>query len=230
MGLIKLNIKKIKHHILTNEDLLMACRELMKNISEEISKIDIQYEGTKEFEAMSISNIIPKKTRRFVIVNEGSPGVGISQGHHSIPDKYRLDLSDKDWFVYDDNYGTTEEKSFIKYFNNYVLDLKKYYDEVHLIRNEQSLSIYSFENGYKFQPDYILILIKNSEMKHYQVFIEPKGDHLLENDKWKEDFLLQINKEGLAVKTFADDYKYKIWGLHFIMKTHLKSLMMLLRI
>ena len=48
-----------------------------------------------------------------------------------------------------------------------------------------------------------------------QVFIEPKGTHLVENDKWKEDFLLQLKDNAIPVKTFVDDNKYHILGFHF---------------
>ena len=48
-----------------------------------------------------------------------------------------------------------------------------------------------------------------------QIFIEPKGTHLVEKDSWKEDFLLQIESKAIPVTKFADDNKYKIWGFHF---------------
>ena len=48
-----------------------------------------------------------------------------------------------------------------------------------------------------------------------QVFIEPKGTHLIAEGKWKEDFLLEIEDKAVATKIFVDDNKYKIWGFHF---------------
>lgn len=41
------------------------------------------------------------------------------------------------------------------------------------------------------------------------------GTHLVESDKWKEDFLLQLKKNAILVKTFVDDNKYHIWGFYF---------------
>ncbi len=48
-----------------------------------------------------------------------------------------------------------------------------------------------------------------------QIFIEPKGDHLLGPDRWEEDFLLRISKEGIPVKVYVDDNKYRVCGLPF---------------
>ncbi len=34
-----------------------------------------------------------------------------------------------------------------------------------------------------------------------QVFIEPKGTHLIAEGKWKEDFLLEIEDKAVATKS-----------------------------
>ena len=47
------------------------------------------------------------------------------------------------------------------------------------------------------------------------MFIEPKGSHIIEKDKWKEDFLLEIEDKAIAKKIFVDDNTYRIWGFHF---------------
>lgn len=37
---------------------------------------------------------------------------------------------------------------------------------------------------------------KNSPKSfHYQIFVEPKGDHLKERDAWKQKFLVSLKKE-----------------------------------
>ncbi len=40
----------------------------------------------------------------------------------------------------------------------------------------------------------------------YQVFIEPKGGHLIAHDKWKEDFLKEIGRERKTIKIHTDNY------------------------
>ena len=116
-----------------------------------------------------------------------------------------------------DNFGTSEEKAFVAYFKSYVPQLKAKYDKVYLLRNERQLHIYSFEGGERFEPDYLLFLHspKNEGYEQLQVFIEPKGTHLVEADKWKEDFLLEIEVTAIPRKVYVDDNDYKIWGFHF---------------
>lgn len=68
-----------------------------------------------------------------------------------------------------------------------------------------------------FEPDFVLFLQKNSGSKfeQLQIFIEPKGTHLLLKDEWKENFLLHLREHAIPIKKFVDDTKYSIWGLHF---------------
>jgi type III restriction enzyme len=40
----------------------------------------------------------------------------------------------------------------------------------------------------------------------FQVFIEPKGEHLKGNDKWKEYFLKEIRAEQKTIKIHTDTY------------------------
>ena len=141
----------------------------------------------------------------------------MSQNDISVPIDYKMDLSKEDWFAFEDNYGTSEEKAFVAYFKKYVNELKDKYDKVYLVRNERQLHIYSFDGGERFEPDYLLFLHtqKNDGYEQLQVFIEPKGTHLIEKDSWKEDFLLQLESNAIPVTKFADNNKYKIWGFHF---------------
>ena len=95
--------------------------------------------------------------------------------------------------------------------------MRRKYEKVYLIRNERQLVLYSFDAGERFEPDYLLILCKRNATGYdqYQVFVEPKGSHLLLQDQWKEDFLLQIQARGIPTKTFVDDNQYHVWGLPF---------------
>ena len=72
------------------------------------------------------------------------------------------------------------------------------------MRNERQMHIYSFEGGERFEPDYVLFLQKDKTdgFEQFQVFIEPKGAHLVENDKWKEDFLLQLKESCLLYTSY----------------------------
>ncbi len=184
-------------------------------IAAEITKIEKTYRGTNEFNSKHVNEVFRNKTVNYTDVHEG--GLGYSQNHSSVDSNYRIDLSDKEWYVYEDNYGTSEEKAFVGYFRDYVDQLKSIYDKIYLVRNEREFHLYSFDDGERFEPDYVLFLQKKNAdgYEQLQIFIEPKGSHLLETDAWKEKFLLQMKEKAVPVKVFADDNKYKIWGLHF---------------
>ena len=146
---------------------------------------------------------------------EQKEGEGISQNSPNVNEDYRYNLSNKPWFVYDDNYGTTEEKRFVRYFATQVEELKKVYETVYLIRNERKYHLYSFDDGKRFEPDYILILgNKTTVIEQQHIFIEPKGQHLRENDDWKEKFLLQLENDSRCI-AYPDYDNYSVKGLPF---------------
>lgn len=123
-------------------------------------------------------------------------GQGFSQSDPSVDANDRFDLQQADWFAFNDNFGTSEEKALVSYFRQYVTELQRKYDKVFLIRNERQLHLYSFDDGQRFEPDYIICLWKKDKVSSEQiiVFVEPKGAQLLEADSWKENFLLQLEK------------------------------------
>lgn len=59
----------------------------------------------------------------------------------------QLDLGTKDWYVYNENYGTSEEKYFVRLVNSIIERLKQSYPEIYLIRNERLFQIYRFSDG-----------------------------------------------------------------------------------
>jgi len=216
--IIRSSVAQLDIHILYD-----AVFDVLGKISNVISTIEETYIGTKEFKAKKISDIFHNK-----IVNYFDPhddGIGISQNGLSVDEDLRIDLSLEDWFAYTDNYGTSEEKAFVAYFRDRVETLKKIYNKIYLIRNERAFCIYSFEDGKRFEPDYVLFLQKGNieKFEQLQIFIEPKGSHLLEKDSWKEHFLLQLKNEAIPVKIFVDDSSYKIWGFHFFNQDNLKD-------
>lgn len=188
---------------------------VITKIATSISAIEEEYEGTKEFRAVNVHDVFKNKTVNYTDIKDG--GLGMSQNDITVPVAMRIDLKDEDWFIFTDNYGTSEEKAFVAYFHDCVDKLKAIYSKVYLMRNERQMHIYSFDGGERFEPDYVLFLQKDNAdgFEQLQVFIEPKGTHLIENDKWKEDFLLQLKENAIPVKTFVDDNNYHIWGFHF---------------
>lgn len=198
-----------------NIEVYTACLKLFEVLANKISNIKQQFEGTTEFIEIPLNSAIKDTPRRKS--NPNDEGEGISQNATTVSKDYRLDLSDKDWFVYTDNYGTTEEKRFVSYFSSKVEQLKKIYSEVYLIRNERNLHIYSFIDGNRFEPDYILILRKDkgSNYEQQQIFVEPKGQHLRKHDAWKEESMLELECKSEAKLYHDDGNDYRIIGLPF---------------
>lgn len=215
LGSVKIVLKYLDQY--NNKNIKDALVYVFNKLISKITIMDEVYSGTKEFESVNFRDIFKDKVIN--ISNPNIDSVGISQAQ-VLDDEYKLDLSNKDWYVYNDNYGTTEEKKFVKYFNDYVKEFEDKYDNVYLIRNERVLKIYSFEDGERFEPDYLLILENDNKIedKQYQIFIEPKGTHLLQTDKWKENLLLSLKNNSIPVTKFVDNKDYFIWGLPFYNK------------
>lgn len=132
----------------------------------------------------------------------------------SVNPRFRMDLTKADWYAYNDCYGTSEEKSLVRYIEGKMDVLKNKYDSIWLVRNELDVHLYAFEDGRKFEPDFILFLKEKNQgiYDSIQIFIEPKGEHLISKDKWKEDFLMSIHEKAQILLKNGD---FTIWGLPF---------------
>ena len=214
LGNIGIEFKYVKGSEITGKDIYRELKqEVFPAICKHINEIKIEYEGREEFKSYEIKNVIKDKTIYLSSVN--NEGKGESQIETS-NNELKLDLSMENWYVYNDNYGTTEEKKFVKYFKNEIkpkLDEKNF--EYYVIRNERfsELALYSFDKGERFEPDYLLFIKnKNNDNKseEYQIYAEPKGEQLLLVDKWKEDFLIKIEEKQKTMKN-----NHKIIGLPF---------------
>lgn len=214
---IKIEFNYFKNQTIKGKDLFESLKIVFADIANYIGSIKPYYIGTKRFYAYPIKNVIKDKSIYLNLIHENG-GRGTSQ-INCHDEKYKLDLNQENWYVYNDNFGTSEEKMFIKYFKNEIapkLNSKKL--EYYIIRNERipELAIYSFLDGSRFEPDFLLFIKKkgvDNTSTNYQVFVEPKGEMLLEIDKWKENFLLEINDEFQTEVFLANDYK--ILGLPF---------------
>lgn len=201
-----------------NIDIYNAVLDVVEKLAAKILTMKDAFIGTEEFYEVPLKKYIidVEREKHSDDISNDIEGEGVSQNDANVNKNYRLDLSDKDWFVYNDNYGTTEEKKFVKYFSTKIEKLKSEYDLVYLIRNERKFYVYSFSEGKRFEPDYILILQKNGEtISQQQVFVEPKGVHLREHEQWKENFLLEIEKEGRCITYHNSEDEYRVLGLPF---------------
>jgi len=176
-------------------DYLQALNGLLLNIEAEIKKNATEYEGS-EYYAQPIHQVFRDKEIRVGKDSERA------DGQEDL-------LSQEPWYAYNANYGTTEEKQFVKLFSRRFESFNQKLENIHLIRNEREIKIYD-KKGRAFEPDFILFCTKkNEEQMTYQVFVEPKGTHLISYDQWKQDFLKEIGDEQAQITIHTDHYMIK---------------------
>ncbi|MFN4285166.1 MAG: DEAD/DEAH box helicase family protein [Lacibacter sp.] len=180
-------LKEISHF-----DYLQALNGLLQSIEADIKSNSTQYEGS-DYIKEPIYKVFKDKEIKVYKDSERA------DGQESL-------VANEPWYVYNANYGTSEEKKFVELFARRFDDLKQKFDNIYLIRNEREVKIYD-KLGRAFEPDFLLFCKQRSgEQMTYQVFIEPKGEHLKGHDKWKEDFLKEIRAEQKTIKIHTDTY------------------------
>jgi len=184
---------------ISNFDYLSAVQGLLQTIESEIKSNLTEYEG---------SNYINKPIREVFKDKE----IKVYKDSERADGQFGI-VSEPEWYVYNANYGTSEEKEFVKMFARRFEKLEKLFENIYLIRNEREIKIID-KLGRAFEPDFVLFCKqKEGEELTYQVFIEPKGNHLKAHDKWKEDFLEEIRDKKEVIKIHSD--KYLITGVPF---------------
>lgn len=169
--------------------------------------------GSNKFRPVSLSQVFGQEKNIYLMsfpVEDPATGEKVftsnderakAQSDHDNPE-IQYDVEHADWYAYSENYGTSEEKLFVKYVASQIDDLYSKYKgaEVYLIRNELDYWLFSPQDGRRFSPDYMLIVndVVNEQM-YYQVLIEPKGGHLLEHDAWKEQALISLADDAEVV-------------------------------
>lgn len=221
LGRIKIEVTGLPEQVsnLSPDEKLDAVLQVLNEISGVIASDKIEFKGSKEFKPRMMKEVFTDKTLNFMIDGGEDQEFGKSM-NNATETAYHLDLTTRAWFAFDDCFGTSEEKLLIQYIDKRYKDLSKVYSEAYLIRNEKHFKIYAFEDGRPFEPDFILYLIgkEKKDTMHYQVFVEPKGTHLLKADEWKEKFLVSIKEHFDAEQLFSNK-KYVVWGLPFYNST-----------
>lgn len=174
-------------------DYLQALNGLFQNIEADIKNNSTEYEGSDYF-AEPISKVFRDKEIR---VNKYSER---ADGQEDF-------VKEESWYAYNANYGTSEEKKFVELFSRRFEGFSQKFENIHLIRNEREIKIFD-KYGRAFEPDFLLFCSeKANQQLTFQVFIEPKGAHLIGHDKWKEDFLKEIGNEQKSINIHTDTYK-----------------------
>jgi len=180
-------LKEISHF-----DYLQALNGLLLAIEADIKGNSTEYEGS-DYISDRILNVFKDKEIRVNKYDERAKG------------QEEL-VANEPWYVYNANYGTSEEKKFVELFSRRFEGLNQKFENIYLIRNEREIKIFD-KLGRAFEPDFLLFCKqRDKEQMTYQVFIEPKGNQLLGYDKWKEDFLNEIRAEQKTIKIQTDTY------------------------
>lgn len=197
---------------LTTRQKLDIAQYVLHQIERGIKRKSVEYLGTKNFKPYKISDRFTDRTLKLRIEGEN----GLSWRNSNVPGLDQIDLSSKKWHVYDDSYGTDQEKHFIKYINDQAEQLSLLHEDFFLLRNEKAVKLFAFKDGRTFEPDFLLFLRKKNEEREIvlQLFIEPKGDHLKEIDSWKESFLTDIRWHD-RIQTLFQGCDYTVYGLPF---------------
>lgn len=191
---------------------LHLCLFVLERIFKDINEHSSEYIGERLFKPYKISEIFKDKVLQ------------LDSDSHRAQELSGFNFSDKKWFAQNEIWGTSEEESFVNFFDSVFDKLKDKYEDVGLLRNEQHFKIYSFDEGLAFSPDFALFLKEKKSKKEviFQVFIEPKGDQFLDKDKkfdqsqegWKQKFLTEIEKIGKIELKF-ENKDFKLFGLPF---------------
>ena len=84
-------------------------------ISNEITTTFGEYVGTKRFYREPIRKYFKNKKLSFSVNTSPSAETGKPTMRNNIDSKYFVDLNKSDWYVYNENYGSSEEKFLVKY-------------------------------------------------------------------------------------------------------------------
>lgn len=205
---ISINSKNVSLESISGEDFLQITEKGLKKIFYDLETNFYDERGT-EFEPLySIEELFGKEKVKIIKKENIDKSASLNS-----------ELVNRPWYVLNSFVGTSEEISCINFLKENLFLLEEKYEEVYLLRNEEIYKIYDFNTGRGFQPDFLLFLKEKDNKKYYQIFIEPKGSHLLENDEWKNNFLKEITKRYENKNLFekytieSEEYIYRIVGL-----------------
>ncbi len=200
LGKIEVKITSTPERLenITAEDMLEIAVHILREIEKKIKNNVSLYRGTESFHPVPLGEIAVNKKMQ-ITPGDGEYGIPMSMARDP---ELRLVLKNRDWYLYEENYGTSEEKRFIKTIDSIMNELKSAFEEVYLLKNATHFKIYRFSDARAMEPDFVLFAIreKNGCREMHQIFVEVKGEHLVQKDAWKEQFLLEIDEKGAVVE------------------------------
>lgn len=168
------------------------CLDILQQITNDLKNGYSEYEWTKRFEHQFIHKIVTNKKISVSIDENNDRKVWKPMKEDS--EYGYMDLMKKKRYVYEENYGTDEEKALVAFIDRFYDHLKEKYTNIYLLRNEKIFQLYRFSDWKALEPDFVLFA-EEKESKTpitYQLYIEPKWEHLIKTDSRKEVFLQEI--------------------------------------
>lgn len=195
--------------VLSRETQLLVVEKYLAYIQRMLIMNYKRKRGTNKFIGLPIKDAVQDYQKR-VPVNYSDTGV------HELIQTY--DYKKAPWFVYNEAIVDKLERSLIELIQGYVEELQNKYKDVYLIRSDErntKLKLHEFAGDVShyagFLPDFVLYLANESYI--YQIYIEPKGTQLLDQDQWKEDLLTSISPESVDV--IGENDQVKLYGVKF---------------
>ena len=196
--------------------LYCAVFEVLGKIARSLSGEQENYEGTREFRPHRICEIFKDKTVRYTDPHDG--GAGVSQKEDSVPKEYRIDLSPGGLVRL---YGSLRHfggkgagglpagvcRGAAKALRQGVSgEKRKGLPSVFLRDGGSDSSRISFSSSGRR---------RRTDMNRFRFSSSLREGQLVEQDGWKEEFLLQMKEKAVPVKPFMGDNDYRVWGMHF---------------
>lgn len=195
--------------VLSRETQLLVVEKYLAYIQRMLIMNYKRQRGTNKFIGLPIKEVVQDYQKR-VPVNYSNASV------HELIQTY--DYKKAPWFVYNEAIVDKLERSLIELIQGYVEELQNKYKDVYFIRSDErntKLKLHEFADNVShyagFLPDFVLYLANESYI--YQIYIEPKGTQLLDQDQWKENLLTSISPESVDI--IGENGQVKLYGVKF---------------
>lgn len=195
--------------VLSRETQLLVVEKYLAYIQRMLIMNYKRQRGTNKFIGLPIKEVVQDYQKR-VPVNYSNASV------HELIQTY--DYKKAPWFVYNEAIVDKLERSLIELIQGYVEELQNKYKDVYFIRSDErntKLKLHEFADNVShyagFLPDFVLYLANESYI--YQIYIEPKGTQLLDQDQWKENLLTSIYPESVDI--IGENGQVKLYGVKF---------------
>ena len=122
LGGLSIILQGDERYLLSNETYLAAMTGLLDQIASELRQNGTEYKGTESFKPSNVNSIFTDKTLKLVEGSERADG-----------DEQLVSDEDREWYVFNANYGTREEKDFVRTLDAQIGKLKEKYDGIYLL-------------------------------------------------------------------------------------------------